>query len=343
MLALGFDAPAWLWTLLATPSLWILLTRADTKREKRLADEVGSRYEALAGRFDLRRSRIVRLLTCAALVLAVVALADPRHGAASDDDDIPSLDIVVCLDVSRSMRARDLEPDRLGFAHAIVDRLSRLAAGDRLGLVAFAGEARLLVPLTDDLRSFALLGRGSDELSVDRGGTNLAAALSRALAAIDSANASASGDSVPRPAAILLLSDGEDLAGQGLAIAETCRKRGVPVHVLGLGSPLGSKIPILDDGGERFVVDASGREVVSILDTSGLQSLARASGGSFVSVAQDPDAIERVYSTELRTLARQSPRAVSPHDGRQTWFVLPLVMAFLSALGAMAYGHARRD
>ena len=339
MLGLTFAAGHWLWALGLAPLFWIWLARADARREATLEAEIGVRTARIAGENDGRRASLLCTLICAATSLVIVALAEPQHGPAPASGETPSLDILVCLDVSRSMRARDLEPDRLGFAHAQLERLATRAGGDRLGLVAFAGDAKLIVPLTDDLESFALLAMRTDELSVDRGGTDLATALSTALAAIESGGDATQGDT-KRPSAILLLSDGEDLAGQGIAIAETCRVRGIPVHIVGLGSPLGSKIPILNDGVERFVVDANGQDVVSTLDALGLEALARASDGSFVSAAQEPEAVERLYDRELRALARASATAAS-QERQKARFAIPLLLAFFCALAAMIFGRRR--
>ncbi|HEX5135686.1 MAG TPA: VWA domain-containing protein [Planctomycetota bacterium] len=241
--------------LLVAPAAWLLLARADRSRRRRVAPALGPRY-------PLAPRRLAYVV--AGLLLALVAVLGPAWGAAKSD--VRGADVVVCLDVSRSMLARDVDPNRLARAKEDIKALAAGAKGDRLGLVVFAGEARAMVPLTEDMRSFAELLDLADPTSVKRGGTDLGAALETALDVLNG-----------RPGTVILFTDGEDLGGRGLAAARLLAERGARVHCVGLGTELGSKIAT--DGG--FVRDRSGGDVVSSLDVKGLRAIAEATGGTF--------------------------------------------------------------
>jgi Ca-activated chloride channel family protein len=285
-----FAAPERLPLLLLAPLFWALLAAGDRARARRLARTVGPRLEALAHPAPRRRARALLL---GGLFLALVAALEPAWGESRSGVDWRGTDVVVCLDVSRSMLAQDVAPSRLVRAKAAIASLARRARGDRLGLVVFAGEARPLVPLTGDLASFVQLLALADPLAVRRGGSDLGAALD---AALELALAGESGG-----AAIVLFSDGEDFGGRGRGAAARCRARGVPVHAVGFGTALGGKIPA-EGGG--FFRDAAGNEVVSALDAAALRAIAEAGGGSYLDASRSERALVDLYEESLLPAAR---------------------------------------
>jgi Ca-activated chloride channel family protein len=271
--------------LLLAPAAWLFFTRNDRARARKLEAALGPRVPVGRRRFAL---------VAAGLFLALVAILGPAWGAALSD--VQGGDIVVCLDVSRSMLARDVLPDRLSRAKAEIRALSRKTAGDRLGLVVFAGEARAMVPLTEDMTSFAEILDLADPTSVGRGGTDLGAALETALDVLQG-----------REGSVLLFTDGEDLGKRGLAAARLLRERGVAVHCVGLGTELGSKITT--EGG--FLRDRFGEDVVSAMDAAGLRAIAEATGGAFGGEAPELSVTRRTGSSERRENRYQWPLAAA--------------------------------
>ena len=283
---MSFFRPELLPILLAAPLTGLLLWALGRGRRRRLAHAVGPRAVALAGR---RRTRSV--LFAGALLLALLAMVQPLWGGRLERRGV---DIVVCLDVSRSMLARDVAPSRLERAKAEIRELTLRATGDRLGLVLFAGDARLAVPLTRDLASFRELAALADPLSIERGGSDLGAAITAAFDVLD------------EDETVLLLTDGEDLGESGLRAARVCAGRNVTVHCVGFGSALGAKIPVPGAGGETFLKDRSGAEVVSAMDPAGLRRIAGATGGEFVDALAGPEALVSVYEERIVPMARES-------------------------------------
>jgi len=300
------------------------------RRARRVARLVGARHDRSARVLHTRSSTV---LVAVGTLAAGLALADPRHGPPTDERRVRPHDVVVCLDVSRSMLAADVAPTRLARARSEIETLVREAPNERYALVAFAGDAEVVAPLTRDgaalLELLALVGPDLPLL----GGTDLAAALRRAGDVLSHAPADSAGRWV------LLVTDGEDHGGAGLAAARELAEVGVGVAVLGLGSPRGAKIPL--DGGALFLRDADGAEVVSRLDAAGLSSLAEAGGGDFESVvgAGSADRLLALQRGVARRLYERAPAA--DERDRRASVALPFVAAALAAFAAAGVAGGR--
>ena len=309
--------PAVLPALLLVPLTWLLLLWFGRSRARRLREILGDRADALAVGIGSRR-RSQRRAAIIGLALALIAVMQPVWGEERRQVEQRGVDLLVCLDVSRSMLARDISPSRLQRAQQEVRALAESVHGDRMGLVVFAGEARLAVPLTRDMATFAGLVELADPLSIERGGTDLGAALELATGALAQA---ARGHAV-----VLLITDGEDQEQRGLKAAQICKESGIVVHCVGVGSERGSKIAI--EEGKAFLRDRQGLEVVSSMDASGLGEIAMATGGEFVDVSVLPKPLLSLYGASIL------PRAGESFDGehrreRKNRFQWPLLAAFL--------------
>jgi len=289
----------------------------------------------------LRRTRFV--LLSAAFALSIVALLDPVYG-----DEIRLLeppqgvDVMLCVDVSRSMLARDLPPNRLERAKREIVSLADRARGDRLGLVAFAGEARCLVPLTNDRDTFRGLVDPVDPLSVRLGGTHLGRALDTALKALESSAVVEGGESkLGRYEVIVLLTDGEDLEGQGLAVAERAAKLGVTIHCVGFGTTLGSKIASEERTGEAFQRDSSGQEIVTRMDAESLRKIASATGGEFLRADAMPLPLLELYEKRIVPQAKKTYEGLA-RTQKAHRFQWPLFAAVPLWLASLALTDRRR-
>jgi Ca-activated chloride channel family protein len=199
--------------------------------------------------------------------------------------------------------------------------------------VVFAGTARLAVPLTRDLRSFADLVEQAGPLSVPRGGTDLGAALESALEALEGRTG--------RHETVLLLTDGDDLEGRGRVAAARCRERGIRVHCVGFGSARGAKIPVEGEGGGSFLRDRAGREVVVKLDAESLRAIAEAAGGDYVEADDESRALPGLYEKRVLPMARRSFEAEERRE-RENRFQWPLLVAFLLWTFDLGFGVRRR-
>jgi Ca-activated chloride channel family protein len=276
------------------------------------------------GRLD---ARVV--LAVLATVLVVMALIGPVRGHSLVPLQRRGVDVVIAVDVSRSMLAEDNEPHRLGRARVEIEAFLKRLEGERVGLVAFAGEAWVEAPLTRDLETLRWY---IERLSPDRarsGGTDLGAALKQAAERV--------GDDVEATRVIVLITDGEDHGGEGLAAAKEIAATGTTVHVLGMGTEGGAKIP---DGRGRFVQDEEGRDVVSKLADATLRAIAEESGGMYLRAHGSVLPLERLYDLVIsRTDGRDviDGKERIPHD-RYQW---PLALAFLAMLVELALRERR--
>ncbi len=334
---LTFGSPWWLWGLLALPALAALFVWAEAEARRRLARLIQTpRLRGqLAGAASAGRRRARFGLLLAGLGALMLAAAAPRLGYETRDAHRRGLDVIVIADVSKSMLARDLPPSRLVREKLAVQDITMQLQGDRLGLVAFAGNAFLQAPLTLDYD--AVLGAAS-ELDTDlipRGGTNLGGAIDLALEAFGKA---AGGNR-----AIILLSDGEPTddteQGKGLAAAARAAEAGVCIYTVGFGTPEGALIPTGDQG--QYVRDQDGKIVRSSLDEPGLTALAKAAHGFYVRFTGDAS-IKTVITQGLSRLktaeidVRQARRPIE----RYQW---PLGAAMLCISLAMLLGERPRS
>ncbi len=326
------------WLLLA-PLVWLLLRTLDRMRTRRVAALVGPRVSVVAAERSQARRATHRGLLALGLLAGLSACVHPTWGGDAPEIEPRGADVVVCLDVSRSMLARDVAPTRLARAQAEVRALCERARGDRLALVAFAGEARLLVPLTPDLRSLATLSDLADPSSVRRGGTDLGSALEAALAALEGRP--------PDTASVIVLTDGEDLGAPGPtgpsagAAADACARRGIVVHGVAVGTALGGKIPLETEGGTVFLRDRGGSDVVSTVDAAGLRRLAGRTGGAFVDATTTPRALVSLYEDHILPRAREAT-ASEGRRRREDRFQGPLLLAIALFLADLALADRRR-
>jgi Ca-activated chloride channel family protein len=318
----------WPW-LLCLPVLVVLL-HAMLKR----ADAAARRYGARSR--DAVPSPLLRSLRLSLVAaLGLVCWLDPRAGEETVAVERRGLDLIFCLDTSRSMLAADVEPNRLQRARQdIVAVLPELLAGDRVALVVFAGEARTWVPLTHDIPSFRQLLDEVDTTLVPVGGTDLAAALRKAreLALPDA----------PSTTVVVLLTDGEDLGGAGLQAAHELAAQGIVVHALGYGSVLGSKIAVREQGQETFLRDKSGGEVVSHMDAAGLRALAEAAGGEFLRADAMALPLRELHRQRIVPLQKRAFEAGEDviRKPRYQWVLLPMLLLLVYEL-ATAGGRRR--
>jgi Ca-activated chloride channel family protein len=274
------------------------------------------------------------VLIVAAIGLALVALARPRWGFRWEEVKRKGVEIVVALDVSQSMMARDVDPNRLERAKREVTDLVRMLQGDKVGLVAFAGSSFIECPLTLDYGAFSLF---LDALSPDLipvPGTALAGALRTSLSAFDkSANTSR---------AVIMITDGEDHEGDAVKAAEEAKEQGVKIFTIGIGSREGAPVP-LQDGSGGFKKDSHGGLVLSKLDEGILEQIALTTGGKFVhSVTGDMD-LKTIYLQGIRKEMEGREFASTRIKKWKERFQWPLFAAVLCLIAEAMLRETRRE
>jgi len=267
----------WLAALAAVPAAIALLVLAARRRSRALAafaDDALARKLTDTVSAPARRWKAAMLL--GALALLAVALARPQFGTRVETVRSVGQDIVVAVDLSTSMLAEDVSPNRLERARLAILRLIGNLDGDRIALVAFAGSAFVQSPLTVDYSAAGMFLNAMHPDLMPVQGTDLGAALRVSLDALEQGAREAR--------VIVLVTDGEHLEGDFEAELERAVDGGVQVHVVGIGSPEGVPIPQYDELGERvgFLRDEEGSVVTTRLDEETLSSVAERTGARYV-------------------------------------------------------------
>ena len=276
-------------------------------------------------------------LSVGGLLLLGLALLQPQLGKANEKVQRKGIDLVVAIDASRSMLARDVLPSRLERVRlelgGLIDRLS----GDRIGFVTFAGQAFVQCPLTSDYGAAKLFLRAVDPDAMPAQGTALAQALQTAGQMLRSADRGA------KTKVVLLLSDGEDHEGDVVAAAEALKEDGVRVFSLGVGSKEGTPVPILGPDGrvQSYLRDRSGQPVVSRLEEKQLREIAAITGGVYVPARGGDLGMGEVFAAldALEKSAFESHHAVKWGD---VWAWLGFPGFALLVLGALVPEGRRR-
>ncbi len=271
------------------------------------------------------------------LALFGLALAQPQCGTRSELTKRRGIDVVVALDASKSMLARDVQPSRLERAKLELTALLDELKGDRVGLVAFAGDAFVQSPLTSDYSAVKLFLRAVDPEQMPQGGSNIGAALTLAKQVLDNA------DRGSKERVVVLLSDGEDLTGDVDEAVSALKSAGVQVLTVGIGSEQGEPIPVFNRRGEfvDYKKDAAGQTVLTRMDRAGLTAIAQATGGTFfhqprgVAMAQVVERIDRMQKSELES------RVTVRYDERFQVFAVPGLV--LLVLGMLLLPSSRRS
>ena len=264
------------------------------------------------------RSTLLRdLALVGALAAAGAALLGPYAGMRSVRVSGSGVDVVLLLDVSRSMDARDVPPSRLDRARALASRvLARLGPDDRAALAAFAGRGVLLTPLTPDLDALDEMLASLDSELIQPGGSNLGAGVAAAGSAFEAAS--------ERPRVLLALADGEDVDARAEPGAGAAQRAGARVVSVALGSEAGGEVP----DGAATLRDRRGRPVVSRRDAGRLAALATATGGASFTGDRWGDVDERALLAALRRDAAHSQGATVERRVPATRVALLAALAF---------------
>jgi Ca-activated chloride channel family protein len=338
--------PEWIWLILLAAGLVVLVDIGRLRRRRalqRLALVPTMKPLLLVS----KRAQALKtvLLAIAAALLAIAAIGPQWGCVEAQTQPATGRDVLFVLDVSRSMLAEDVQPNRLERARADMRDLAaslRERGGYRVGLIAFADRASILCPLTFDYRAFdeelrsvaleSLRLRGDEP---GEQGTQIGTALRRVARAINKVQAAYTD--------VVLFSDGDDMDADTLATADKLVELGVPVHAVGLGDPShGALIPIKDAAGQRSYLKYRGELVHTRLEEKVLREIARRTGGEYIAERTglvEPDLALGVLFAERpsRELHITGQSQVWAH--RYQWFVLPAVLLLLIEL---ILGEGRR-
>jgi Ca-activated chloride channel homolog len=272
---MNFSEPAYLhslWLLLPVMLLFLYIE----KRGKRLSGNGKSSTSLLGELFREGRGRryLKYTLQTTGLIFVLFAIAGPRWGMKEEIIERRGIDIVIALDLSKSMLAADILPSRIERARIELASFIDSRRGDRIGIVAFAGSAVVACPLTMDYGAAKNFLRGLEPGLLPSPGTDLSGAIDVSVKLLQGY--------AGREKVVLLLTDGEDTLGDPVKAAAAALKNGVSLYTIGFGTEKGAPIPVFDEKGKvaDYRKDWSGKTVISRLEGSSLKEIASAGGGA---------------------------------------------------------------
>jgi Ca-activated chloride channel family protein len=297
----GFFEPIWLLIgFLAVVAVVLLEIGAIRRRTQAVKLFAASHLiSALTGSVSPFKRFLKAVLLCLAVGLLFMAMARPHLFFDWQEEKRTGLDVLIAVDCSKSMLTEDVKPNRIERAKLAIADFADKLPDNRLGLIDFAGEAFLQVPLTLDHDAFQTAVRELDTDTIPRPGTDIASAIDEAVDALRSQ---------PNNLKFLILvTDGEDLEGRVLDAAKNAAQNGLKIFTVGVGTPNGDRIPERDDSGAmNYHRDASGQEVVSKLDENTLRQIADLTGGAYAPLGQRGEGLDEIYNRSIAPLPKQN-------------------------------------
>lgn len=294
-----FGNLTYLWLLLLLPACGIFLVWA-LKAKKRALETFADRnvLKHLVKSVNFRVQKLRPLIFLLVLLFLVITLVQPKWGYRWKEVKRKGLDIVVALDLSKSMLAEDIKPNRLEGAKREIKSLINIMKGDRIAVVAFSGSAFMQCPLTLDYGTAKLFLDNLDVNSISLGGTNIGEAISVSRQAFEGHE--------KKHRVLILITDGEDHGERVMQAVEEAKKQGIVIFTIGIGKQEGAPIPFIDkDGRKAFVKDKDGNIVLSRLDSVLLQKIALLTGGKKGAIGAGSFPLEEIYQEEISKMEKK--------------------------------------
>ena len=317
-----FEDPIYLWLLVLIPVLALIrfISYRNQKRKLRKFGDPKLLKELMP---DVSRFRpsVKFWILLAALALLIMMLARPQMGTKISQEKRTGIETIIALDISNSMLAEDIVPSRLDRSKMMVENLVDHFTNDKIGLIVFAGDAFVQLPITSDYVSAKMFLSSIDPSMMATQGTDIAAAINMGM------NSFTQEEGIGK--AIIVITDGEDHEGGALEAAEAAKKKGMRVYVLGVGSSQGAPIPIPGTG--NYMKDNTGNTVMSALNEDMCKQLAAAGGGVYIHV-ENNSAAQQQLDNELDKLSKKetSTTVYSDYDEQfQAFGILALLLLII--------------
>ena len=317
-----FEDPIYLWLLVLIPILALvrfISYRNQRKRLRKFGDP--SLLKELMPDVSRFRPSVKFWVLLGALALLIVMLARPQMGTKISQEKRTGIETIIALDISNSMLAEDIVPSRLDRSKMMVENLVDHFTNDKIGLIVFAGDAFVQLPITSDYVSAKMFLSSIDPSMMATQGTDIATAINMAVSSFTQEEGIGK--------AVIVITDGEDHEGGALEAAEEAKKKGMSVYVLGVGSTQGAPIPIPGTG--DYMKDNTGNTVMSALNEEMCRQVAQAGGGVYIHV-ENNSAAQQQLDNELDKLSKKetSTTVYSDFDEQfQAFGILALLLLII--------------
>lgn len=308
-----FANPEFLYLLIAVPILIAIYFLAIYMRNNSLR-KFGdfTILKELMPEVSSKRPLFKALILCLVFISLVIAIARPQLGSKLKEVKRRGVELVIALDVSNSMLARDISPNRLERAKQAITRMVDKMSDDRIGLIVFAGDAYVQLPVTSDYVSAKMFLSSINPGMVPTQGTSIGKAIDLAVNSFT--------EKSEKSRTLVIITDGENHEDDVIAAAKRAAENGIVVHTIGIGNPNGSPIPINTNG--AFLTDVDGKIVMSKLDENTLMSIATATGGMYTLANNSNFGLNEVLA-QIRKMDKQefSSKVYSEYEEKFLYFL----------------------
>lgn len=316
-----FEDPIYLYLLVLIPVLVLihfLMLRRQKQRLRKFGDpELVRQLMPDVSRF---RPLVKFWLLLGALALLIVVLARPQFGNKISHEKRTGIETIICMDISNSMLAEDVAPSRLDRSKMMVENLVDHFTNDKIGLIVFAGDAFVQLPITSDYVSAKMFLSSITPAMIATQGTDIAAAINMA------SHSFTQEENIGK--AIIVITDGEDHEGGALEAAKDAKEKGMNTYVLGVGSPNGAPIPT---GNGDYMKDNAGQTVMSALNEQMCRQLADAGSGAYIHVENNSNAQEQL-DNELDKLSKKETSSTIYSDFDEQFQAVAIIVLLLLIL-----------
>jgi Ca-activated chloride channel family protein len=284
-----FANPVFLYLLLLLPVLILLYIINEVRKRKalkRLGDV--NLVSRLVPEMSTVRPAIKFILQLIAVSAGIIMLSRPQFGSKIEDIKKQGVEVIIALDVSNSMLAEDIQPDRLTRAKQAISRLVDNLDNDKIGLIVFAGDAYIQIPVTTDYISAKMFLSSINPNMVPKQGTAIGAAIDLGIRSFSPGEG--------KSKAMIIITDGENHEDDPLKAAEEASKAGIVIHTLGIGSTEGVPIPMMNNGKRDYLKDADGNTVVTKLDEEILKKIALSTNGNYVRASNSNIGLDEIFN-----------------------------------------------
>ncbi|UTW62121.1 VWA domain-containing protein [bacterium SCSIO 12741] len=310
------ENPDWLWALAALPVFAVLYLAYERWRKQKLRKAMDAHLvEHLIPLMPKHKLMTKFLLFSAAFFFLVIGLANPQIGSKLEEVKREGIDLIIAIDLSNSMLAEDLSPNRLDRAKMAVIQLMDQLHSDRIGLVVFGGTAYTQIPLTTDYSAAKMMLKTLSTDDIPTQGTAIGAAINQAVKGFDSQSKAGK--------AVVVITDGENHEDDAESAARAAAEQDIKVFTVGMGSVSGQPIPLYKNGRRLgYRKDREGNSIVTRLNEPMLQQIAAAGNGTYIHATNADAGLDRVFE-ELNSLetAEYGTKSFTDYEDRFQYFV----------------------
>jgi Ca-activated chloride channel homolog len=316
-----FANPDFLYLLLLLPVL-ILLYIINEIRKKRALKRLGdiNLIVSLVPELSKIRPFIKFMLQSAAVTAGIIMLARPQFGSKIEDVKKQGVEVIIALDVSNSMMAEDIQPDRLTRAKQAISRLVDNLDNDKIGLIVFAGDAYTQIPVTTDYISAKMFLSTINPDMLPKQGTAIGAAISLGIRSFSPGEGTSK--------AMIIITDGENHEDDPVVNAEEASKAGIIIHTIGIGSTEGVPVPLIINGKKDYLKDVDGNTVITKLDEDILKKIAISTNGNYVRANNSNIGLDEIFS-EIKKMKKQELESTMYTEYNDQFQIFAAIAIFL--------------